>query len=292
MRPRDTLELLALSGLWGASFMFMRIAAPEFGPLALVEIRVAIAAAVLTPILILDLGYADMTRHWKKLVLLGTINTAIPFLLFTFSTLYITAGFAGILNATAPIFTALIAWFWLSDRMNASRVAGLLVGAAGVYVLVRDEVGSSFGDSQLAIMAAVLACFFYGLSGNYAKRHMQEVRPLAVAAGTQIGAAIILLPGAVLTWPAGSVSPAAWAAAIVMGIFSTGVAYILYFRLIANVGPTNAITVTYLIPVFAMILGAIVIDEPVTLTMVVGCAIILLGTALATGMLKLPASRR
>ena len=158
----------------------------------------------------------------------------------------------------------------------------------GVWLLVRDKVGASLSDSTLAVGAALGGSFLYGVAGNFTRRYASHIKPLAVATGSQISAALVLLPIAIITWPAEPISMTAWAAAIVMGVFSTGLAYILYFRLIANTGPTNAITVTYLIPLFAMVLGAVVIDEPITMAMVIGCAVILLGTSLATGVLRLP----
>ena len=288
MRARDIIDLVALGFLWGASFLFMRIAAPEFGAFALVEVRVAIAAVVLYVIAIARGQHADIKPNWVPLGILGIHNTAMPFLLFTWAMIHLTAGTGAILNSTAPIFAAVVAWAWLGDKLNWSRALGLFVGMIGVWLLVRDKVGASIGDSTLAVAAALGGSFLYGLAGNYARRYAGHIKPLAVATGSQISAALVLLPIAIITWPEAPVSMTAWAAAIVMGVFSTALAYILYFRLIANTGPTNAITVTYLIPIFAMVLGAVVIDEPITMAMVIGCAVILLGTSLATGVLRLP----
>ena len=288
MKGRDLIDLVALGFLWGASFLFMRIAGPEFGAFALVEVRVVIAALVLLPLLLARGQGSELTDNWVTLGILGVHNTALPFILLTWATLFLSAGIAGILNATAPIFTAIIAWAWLGERLTIGRTAGLLVGTVGVWLLVRDKVGASMGDTTLAVIAALGGAFLYGVGGNFTRRYARHVKPLALATGSQIGAALVLLPVAVLTWPEASVSLIAWAAAITMGLFSTALAYILYFRLIANTGPTNAITVTYLIPLFAMLLGALVIDEPITGSMVAGCTVILLGTALATGLLRLP----
>jgi len=288
MRSRDLVDLVALGILWGASFLFMRIAGPEFGAFALVEVRVAIAAFVLLPVVLARGQGGELTDNWVKLGILGIHNTALPFLLLTWATLFLTAGIAGILNATAPIFAAIVAWAWLGEKLTISRTAGLLVGTVGVWLLVREKVGASMEDTTLAVIAALGGSFLYGVGGNFTRRYARHVKPLAIAAGSQVAAALVLLPVAVLTWPDTAVSFTAWAAAITMGLFSTALAYILYFRLIANTGPTNAITVTYLIPVFAMLLGALVIDEPITGSMIVGCVVILLGTALATGLLRLP----
>lgn len=292
MKTRDLIDLVALGVLWGASFLFMRIAGPEFGVFALVEVRVAIAALVLLPMILVRGQGSELTDNWVALGVLGIINTALPFLLFTWATLYLTAGTSAILNATAPIFAAIIAWAWLGEKLTIGRATGMLVGTVGVWLLVRGKVGASMGDTTLAVTAALGGSLLYGISGNFARRYASHIKPLAVAAGSQISAALVLLAVAVVTWPDTPVSLTAWAAAITMGLFSTALAYILYFRLIANTGPTNAITVTYLIPLFAMLLGAAVIDEPITGSMVVGCTVILLGTALATGLLRLPAALR
>lgn len=288
MKVKDTLDLLILSALWGASFLFMRIAVPEFGPVVLAELRVAIASVFLFPIFLLRAEVGELKTHWKKLFAVGSLNTAIPFILLPFSTLYLTGGFAAILNATSPLWAALIAWIWLAATLNVSRIIGLIVGFSGVIVLVWNKASFDLGGVSLAILAAIVASIFYGIGANYAKKYLQGISSLVIATGSQLGAAIILLPGAIALWPAGPISIRAWAAIIAMGIFSTGFAYILYFRLIANVGPASAITVTYLVPGFAVIWGAVVLDEKITTTMVIGCAIVLAGTALATGMLSPP----
>ncbi|MDH3621854.1 MAG: DMT family transporter [Gammaproteobacteria bacterium] len=292
MKGRDVVDLVALGILWGASFLFMRIAGPEFGAFALVEVRVAIAALVLLPLLIARGQFSDLTGNWATLGILGVHNTAMPFFLLTWATLYLSAGIGGILNATAPIFAAVVAWAWLGEKMSISRIGGLLVGTIGVWLLVRDKVGVSMGDTTLAVIAALGATFLYGIGGNFTRRYASHIPTLATATGSQVGAALALLPITFFVWPDTPISARAWIAAVLMGLFSTALAYILYFRLIANVGPTKAITVTYLVPIFAMLLGAIVIDEPITSSMVIGCAVILLGTALATGLLRLPVAGR
>ena len=286
MRSRDILDLLVLAALWGASFLFMRIAVPEFGPVVLAELRVAIASLFLLPLLLLRADFGELRIHWKKLATVGTVNSAIPFMLLPFSTLYLTGGFAAILNATSPLFAALIAWVWLSAKLDGSRITGLIIGFGGVVVLVWNKASFDWSGVSLAIIAAILASIFYGIGANYTKKYLHGMAPLSIATGSQLAAAIVLLPGAIALWPSGPISVQAWAAVITMGIASTGFAYIIYFRLIANVGPASAITVTYLVPGFAVFWGAIVIDEKLTTAMVIGCAIILFGTALATGLMS------
>ncbi|NQV85803.1 MAG: EamA family transporter [Woeseiaceae bacterium] len=286
MKFSDIVDLIALAAVWGASFLFMRIAAPEFGPLVLVEVRVFIAALFLLPIFLLRADVSELTSNWKKLAILSVMNSAAPFFLLTFATLSITGGLAGILNATAPIWAAMIAWVWLSDKLDLSRIIGLVIGFIGVTLLVWDKVSLNFDGTTVAILAGIIAAVLYAVGGNYTKKHMSGMNPLAIATGSMTAAAIILLPVAIYLWPNQVPSIRSWMAVIIMGIASTGIAYILYFRLIRNVGPAKAITVTYLIPAFAMLWGFIFIDEKVTLTMIVGCSIIFAGTALATGMLS------
>ena len=285
MTIRDVTDLLVLSALWGASFLFMRIAGPELGPVVLSLLRAAIAALFLLPFLLLQVGTAELKEHWKKLALVGVLNSAIPFYLLSFATLYLSAGFASIVNATAPLWAAVIAWIWFSEKLDGSRSAGLLIGFAGVVVLVWNKAGIELPGVLLAVLAALSAAFFYGLGANFARKYMQGINTLVVATGSMLGATIVLLPAAVLYWPVEPVSLKAWGAITIMGIASTGIAYVLYFRLIVNVGPARAITVTYLVPAFAVIWGVMFINENLTMNMAIGCAIILTGTALATGML-------
>ena len=153
MKSRDLVDLVALGFLWGASFLFMRIAGPEFGAFALVEVRVVIAALVLLPMLLARGQGSELTRNWRPLGILGIHNTALPFLLFTWATLYLSAGTSAILNATAPIFAAVIAWAWLGEKLTISRAGGLLVGIVGVWLLVGDKIGASVGNTTLAVIA-------------------------------------------------------------------------------------------------------------------------------------------
>jgi drug/metabolite transporter (DMT)-like permease len=288
MRRRDLGDLILLAALWGASFLFTRIAAPAFGPLALAELRVAIAAVILVPLLAWRAGLSDLHTHRARFLLLGAVNTAIPFSLFAYAALSITAGLASILNATAPLFTALVAWLWLRERLTPTQWLGMGIGMAGVAWLSVGKAPFSAGGHGWAIAAALMATLSYGLSASVAKRCFSGVRPLAVAAGSQTAAAVLLLPFALAFRPAGAIRAGDWAAAIALGVFCTGLAYILYFRLIARVGPAQAMTVTFLIPAFAMLWGALILGESVTLTMLAGCAVILAGTALATGLARIP----
>ena len=287
MRASDQAELLALGALWGASFLFMRIGAPEFGPLPLVFVRVSMAAALLLPLLWWQRGLPALRQHWRPLLLVGVSNSALPFVLFTAAALVLDAGLSGIFNATAPLWGALFAWFWLKDRPTSARVLGLATGFAGVLFLAWDRASFKPGEHgispALGIAACLAATLCYGFSVNYAKKRLSEVPPLAVAAGSQLGAGLVTLLPALAWWPATPPSARAWAAAAVLALACTALAYLLYFRLIAHLGPAQAIAVTYLIPAFAIGWGVLFLGERLTLPMLLGCAIVLLGTALATG---------
>ena len=285
MKAKDIIDLIVLAAVWGASFLFMRMGAPEFGPIALVQLRLLIAAAFLLPILKFRVGLTELPANWRPLTMLGFYNSAIPFLLLTYSTLYVTAGFSSVINATAPLWGALVAWIWLAERMSKAGVIGLVLGFIGVAILTADAESLAKPGSILAVFAAVCGAFFYGIGANYARRYTKHLNSLSVATGSMLFPAVILAPLAIWDWPDVMPSRQAWIALIAMGVASTGFAYILYFRLIANVGPAKAITVAYLIPVFAVIWGALVIDETVTTLMIVACLIIFLGTALVTGVL-------
>jgi len=227
----------------------------------------------------------DMRGKLFPLGVVGAINSALPFSLFAYATLSLTAGFAAVLNATAPLFGALVAYVWLRESLAPTRVAGLLLGFVGVLTLVWGRL--SFRGDRLAIVAALLAALCYGIAAHYTKRRLSAAPPLVIATGSQIAAAVLLLPPALLYWPARTPSLLSWLSAITLGVVCTGLAYILYFRLIASAGPVRAIAVTYLIPVFGMLWGLLFLKEPITFNMIAGCAVILLGTAVATGVVAL-----
>jgi len=286
MKLRDLFDFTLLAALWGASFLFMRIAAPAFGPIVIADLRTAIAALVLLSLLAWRGGVEELAPNALRLLLLGALNSAIPFTLFAYAALSITAGLASILNATVPLFAALIAWLWLRDKLTWMQWAGLVIGFGGVLWLSADSASFKPGGDGWAIVAGLVASLSYGISGNLTKRYFAHVRPLAVATGSQIAAAALLLPFTVFYFPAAMPSVLDWAALIALGVFCTGIAYALYFRLIARLGPAKAMAVTFLIPAFAILWGVLFLAESVTSVMLGGCAVILIGTALATQMIS------
>ncbi len=296
MRGRDLSDLLLLALIWGASFLFMRLGATEFGPVALAFVRVAGAAALLLPLLALRGHWASLSPHWRVLLVLGAINSALPFVLYGLAALVLPSALMAVFNATAPLWAALIAWAWLHERPGVSRGLGLLIGFVGVAALSAGKADLQPDLSGISPALGIAACLgatvLYGFGANYTKQRATGVPPLTMAAGSQLAAALLLAPAALWTWPAAPPSAAAWGAAALLAVLCTGLAYILYFRLIARAGPSKAISVTFLIPACAALWGFVVLGEVPSTAMLAGGAVILLGTALATGVLRLPGLSR
>ena len=277
--------LVLLAALWGASFLFMRVAGPEFGPFALIAVRVTLASMVLVPLWLLrepKSGRRAVLTHWRELTVVGLLNSAIPFVLFAYATLYITGGLAAIMNSTATIWTAVVAWIWLSRKPGLRTTVGLVLGLIGVVVLVSDSITAGIEGAGIGALAAAFAAVLYGIAANYATEKLPGVSSLSIATFSLVAASIALIPVAIVFAPAQSISTQAWAAVIAMGIFSTAVANIIYFYLLAAVGSTRTVTVTFMIPIFGSIWGALFIDETITPVMLIGGGIILSGLALVT----------
>lgn len=287
MKPVDLLELLALGTLWGCSFLFMRVAVPDFGPVPLITLRVVTAALFLLPILMLTGKPGVLWQRRGGILVVGAVNSAIPFTLFAYATLTLSAGYTAVINAVAPLFTALIAFLWVGERLGRVAVFGLLVGLVGVVVLVQDQLGVAMDNAALAIGAALAGSFCYGVAGNHARIHMSGVGSLELAAGSQLAAGLMLVPLGIWFWPRELPALGAWLSVVALGVLCTGIAYILYFRLLIRLGPARAVTVTYLVPLAAMIAGALFLGETITASMLLGCGLILLGTGLATGLVRL-----
>lgn len=287
MKPFDIGELVFLAALWGASFLFMRLSAPEFGPVALAAVRVGLASAMLIPLLASRGQLSALRTHWKGLLLVGALNSAIPFALFSFAALSITAGLSSIVNATTPLWTAVVAFVWLRQGLTPLRVLGLVIGFAGVAFLAWDKASFKPGADHSglwALLACATATFCYGVAANATKRYLTGVPPLVVATGSQFSAALMLALPAAWLWPAQLPGHTAWLSALALAGLCTALAYLLYFRLMSRVGPTNTVSVTFLIPLFAILWGALFLHEQVTSQMVAGGAIVLVGIALALGL--------
>ena len=288
-------EFILLAALWGASFLFMRLGTLEFGTLPTAGLRVAIASLALLPVMLSRGLWPQLRQHWKPVMICGLINSAIPFALFSFALLSISTGLSSILNATVPLFGALVAWLWLGDKPGTSRTVGLVVGFIGVALLASGKASfkpdASGAVTAWGILACLLATISYAVAASFTRRYLSGLNSLMVATGSQIGAALGLALPTLLMWPVQAPSLKAWGALLALGILCTAVAYVLFFRLIEQLGPARAITVTFTIPVFAVFYGVTLLGETVTTWMLFCGVIVLCGTALATGLVKLPLDR-
>ncbi|MGO1073303.1 DMT family transporter [Lysobacter sp. CA199] len=273
----NPLELCALAAIWGVSFLFMRVAAPVFGPFALVEIRLALGALVLAPFLYQARGRFPL-RLWPRLALIGAINSAVPFTLFAWAAERAPAGIGAITSAMTVLFTALVGFVFFGEKIGGRRAIALLSGFAGVAVLAAGKTaGASIG---WAVAAGCAAAFLYGVGLNLVRRHLAGLPPAAIAAATLASAALLMLPLAWAHWPTQAVGAHAWGAALMLGVLCTGLAYVLFYRLVARLGAARTSMVTYLIPLFGVAWAWLLLDEPVTATMAVAGALILGSVAL------------
>jgi drug/metabolite transporter (DMT)-like permease len=277
----DLLAVVWMAALWGGSFLFLRIAVPDFGPVPLIFVRVVVGAACLLPFLVARGEWPALRRHWRPLLALSALNAALPFPLFAYATGELSAGFASILNATAPLFAALVAAAWLGERLRPVAIAGLAVGFGGVLVLAGDVPALGPGAVP-AVAAGLVASASYGVSASLAKRHLAGVSPWVTTTGGFGFAAPLLAVPAAFTWPAQWPGRPAWIAVVLLAIACTSIPNIAYFRLLQRAGPTRAMAVAYLIPAFGMLWGALVLGERVSPRMLAGCLVILAGTALVT----------
>lgn len=285
-------DFLILAAIWGSSFLFMRMAAVELGALPTAALRVAIASLFLLPLMLAKGHWGALRQNWKPVLFVGVFNSGIPFALYSFAVVHISTGLSSILNATVPLFGAVVAWVWLRDQPSLSRTVGLVIGFGGVVLLAGGQASFKPNASGIAPAWAVLACLAatscYALSASFTKKHIPSLPPLVTATGSQIGATLALALPALWLRPDHWPSASAWWALLVVGVLCTGVAYILYFKLIETAGPSRALTVTFLVPVFAIAYGVLFLGESVTAWMVLSGAVILLGTSLSSGLFKLP----
>lgn len=291
MQRRDTLDLVLLGALWGAAFLFIRIAVPEFGPIALVEVRVAIAAALLLVWVAARGELGTFRGRWRSLFVIGALNTAVPFALFAYATRTVPAGFAAVLNATVPLWGALIGRVVFGEKLGIDRGVGLFVGFVGVVILVAPKL--SVGGETLAIAAALGGSSLYALSAHLTRRMLPGMGSLSISAGSLLASVAILALPTLWLRPVAMPSAPAWGSVLALAVGGTALGYVLYFRLLANAGPTSAMAVTYLIPMFGMLWGWMFLSEAATATMLIGCGFILAGVAVATGIVRnwMPARR-
>ena len=287
MNAKDGAALLVLSILWGSSFLCYRIASPVLGPVALVEARVVLAGVALLLYALATRSALDLRARWRHYLMVGILNSAIPFLFIATAELRLTAGLAAILNATSPLFGAIVAALWIKEALTAPKALGLLLGLLGVGVLVGWSPLPLSAAIALSIGASLAAAAFYGVGGVYTKVYLRGSSPLALATCSQVGASLFVAPLAVGFPPQHAPNAEVLWAVAVLALVCTAGGYLIYFRLITNIGPTRALTVTFLTPFFGVLWGVILLGEAITWSTIVGFAIILAGTGFVTGIVRL-----
>lgn len=290
MTPTQWLMLLTLSIVWGGSFVLIEIGLEGFAPLTLVALRVALAAACLWLwFFVRGEGHVLLHAPWKKLAVMGAFNNALPFSLIFWGQVYLMAGVAAIMNATSPLFAVLIAaLITRHEALSVRRFSGVVIGVIGVMVTVGATALSGASQALVAELAILLASLSYAASGTYANRALKQVPPLAIGAGQLTTASLIMLPLALLVeglpdWA--SVQLNVWAALAILVVPCTAMAYALYFRLLTTAGATNALLVTQLVPISAVVLGALLLGEQLQLKHMLGGGLVLLGLAVLDGRL-------
>jgi len=275
-------RLLTLAAIWGGAFIFVRISAPVLGPVILIENRVALAAAFLMIVALFLHKSLNVKQHWRHYLILGVFNGAVPFLLFGFAALTLPASTLSILNATSPIWGAVIGAVWYRHSLNGRTILGLGLGIVGVGLIVGFDHLAEQRDAGIAIAAALLAACSYGLATNYAKS-AKSVDSFSNAHGSMWAASLVLAPAIPFASVSAAPSLGIVLAVAVLGVVCTGIAFLLYFRLVKDIGGASALTVTFLIPVFGIIFGSVFLGEVITLNMIIGSVVVVVGTALVTG---------
>jgi len=272
-----------LGVLWGGSFLFIRVAVPAFGPFMLVELRVGLAAAALFLYALAAGSMPKIRGRWRSFLVLGFLNAAVPFSLISAAEIHLTASLAAILNSTTVMFTAIVAAVWMGDALTARKAIGIVLGIVGVSVLVGWDPLPLNGIVLLAVAAMLLASLSYALGATYAKHSFSGIPPVGMALGQLGGAVALLLPLAVVSLPERAPSTVVTFSMLGLAFLSTAVAYLIYFRLIENVGPTSTVTVTLLVPVFGLLFGVLLLEEPFGPGTLAGLGIILTSVVLITG---------
>ena len=275
MTRGDVARLTLLGAIWGGSFLFVRIVSPAIGPLLTADLRMLVAGIALVAWFRLA-GFDPQWRRWlREYAIAGLLTSGIPFLLFAYAALSLTAGQMSVLNATSPMWGALMAAALLGEHLSGRRVAGLALGVAGVALIARP---GGDGLPLLPVAACLGAAWCYGFTGAYLKRWARAAPARGMAVGTQVSAGLIMLPLAALWPPAQPPSALIVACVLALGLVCGAIAYLLYFRLIADIGATGALTVTYLTPLFGMLWGDLFLGEALTVSMLGGAALVIVGT--------------
>ncbi len=283
MLTADLARLFGLSAVWGASFLFMRVAAPAFGPIPLMLVRLATALLCFLPFFLRPQVRSGLRKYAKHLAVIGLLSTATPFCLVAFATLSLEAGFTSLINATTPLFAATVGAVWLKIPLKRIQVLGLFIGVLGVLILVWGKLSFTSGGAGWAIAAGLLATLSYGISVHYSRRFLTDVPALVTSAGSMVSGSLALLPLGLALWPEANPSLLEWGCGLALGVFCTAFAYVIFFDVIARAGATNASTVTFMVPGFAILWGALFLGETLTPRIVAGMLVTLCGTAFTLG---------
>ena len=288
MTRRSLALLVGLSAIWGSSFLFIKLGVDEVEPSVVALGRVVVGAAILLPIAAARGGLGLLRGHVGTVAALGLLNNAVPFWLLGFAETRIDSGLAGVIQAAAPIFTVLLAIrLDPSQRVTGTRLAGVGVGFVGVALLV----GAQTGGQVVGALAVLGAALSYSVSALFAGKRLGSLPPLHVAAGQLACGVLLLAPLGLAQLPDDAPPAKAVLAIVALGALGSALAYVLYFALIVRAGASRAILVTYLVPAFALVYGAVFLDEDVTASAIAGLVLILAGTTLATGVTRLRAAR-
>ncbi|MDN3648658.1 DMT family transporter [Reinekea marina] len=287
MSPKSLSLLLVLSALWGASFLFMRVGAPEFGPVSLIFIRMSVGVLAILPFFFKVSLLKAIIKNAKALLLLGLINHVIPFVALSYAALSLESGFTSLINATTPIFTALVAALFFATAIKPSQILGLIVAVLGVGILSSDKMSFGSLGTGWAIAAGLMAALSYGFAGNYTKHALSHLSAIEITVGSMLASSLILLVPGLYFWPTTNPSTQAWASALLLAVASTGVAFIIFFKIMKEAGAFIASNVTLLVPLFAVSWGIFLLDESLTLRLILGMVVTLSGTALTLQLLKL-----
>jgi len=266
----------------------MRVASPEFGPITLVFLRMFIALLVVSPFLLKPTFRTTLWQNLKPLSLLGLLNHVLPFCLLAFATLRLEAGFTSLINATTPIFAAMVGAIWFATPINRQQLLGLVFAFSGIFVLSADKLTFSAGGTGWAILAGLGATFCYGLSLHFSKRKLSHLSAREITVGSMAASSTMLILPGIWFWPAINPSTTAWLSAILLAVVCTAIAFLLFFRLLASAGPMASSTVTFLVPLFAIAWGVVLLNETMTLQLFIGMAITLCGTAIALQLVRIP----
>lgn len=274
----DIARLFTLAAIWGLSFLFMRIISPVFGAFLAADLRLLIAGIALVGYFFVT-GYSlDWKKHWRHYLAIGAINCSLPFVFFCFAAQHIPASYSAIFNATSPIFGAIFSAIWLGTGFSWRTLAGLVCGLSGVALVAKVgpvETGYWFWLSLASCMGASIS---YGLGGVYVRKFASQIPAPSIAAGSQMLAGLLLLPTLPLGPSPGEITPVIIGSTLALGLLCSAVAYLIYYRLIADIGPAKALTVTFLVPIFGMIWSSLFLGETITAGMVAGSILVLLGT--------------